>query len=100
MNALPEKQAGTFGAYSNIQSTESSSFIGFISALISGCAILFIVIRYMIHGDPTSGWASMVCIMLFIGGIQLFCLGIVGKYIGKIFTEVKHRPIYIVKEKK
>ena len=38
--------------------------------------------------------------MLFIGGIQLFCLGIVGKYIGKIFTEVKHRPIYIVKEKK
>lgn len=77
-----------------------ASFIGFISALISGCAILFIVIRYMIHGDPTSGWASMVCIMLFIGGIQLFCLGIVGKYIGKIFTEVKHRPIYIVKEKK
>ena len=78
-----------------------ASFVGFISAFLSGCGILFIIIRYIVHGgDPTSGWASMVCILLFVGGIQLFCLGIVGKYIGKIFTEVKHRPIYIVKEKK
>ena len=52
------------------------------------------------YGDRTTGWASMVCIVLFIGGIQLLCLGSLGKYIGKIFTEVKHRPIYIVKEKK
>lgn len=78
-----------------------ASFVGFISAFLSGCGILFIIIRYIFHGgDPTSGWASMVCILLFVGGIQLFCLGIVGKYIGKIFTEVKHRPIYIIKEKK
>ena len=78
-----------------------ASFVGFISAFLSGCGILFIIIRYIVHGgDPTSGWASMVCILLFVGGIQLFCLGIVGKYIGKIFTEVKHRPIYIIKEKK
>ena len=77
-----------------------AAFVGFISSVISGLGILFIVARYLLHGDPTSGWASTICIMLFIGGIQLFCLGIVGKYIGKIFTEVKKRPVYIIKEKK
>ena len=77
-----------------------AAFVGFISSVISGLGILFIIARYLIHGDPTSGWASTICIMLFIGGIQLFCLGIVGKYIGKIFTEVKNRPVYIIKEKK
>ncbi|KRN89390.1 glycosyltransferase family 2 protein [Ligilactobacillus ceti] len=78
-----------------------AAFVGFFSALISGLAILFIVIRYFVDGgDPTSGWASTVCIILFVGGIQLFCLGIVGKYIGKIFMEVKNRPLYLVKDKK
>ena len=77
-----------------------ASLFGFMSSLFSGLGIIFIIIRYLIHGDPTSGWASTVCIILFVGGIQLMFLGIIGKYIGKIFTEVKHRPIYIVKEKK
>ena len=77
-----------------------ASLVGLFSSLFSGLGILFIVIRYLMYGDRTTGWASMVCIILFIGGIQLLCLGILGKYIGKIFTEVKHRPIYIVKEKK
>jgi glycosyltransferase involved in cell wall biosynthesis len=44
------------------------------------------------------GWPSLACIILFIGGLQLLCLGIVGKYLGKIFLETKKRPIYIVKE--
>lgn len=78
-----------------------ASFIGIISSIGSGIGILFIIIRYLVTGgDRTSGWASLVCIILFVGGIQLLCLGIVGKYIGKIFMEVKKRPIYIVKEKK
>ena len=77
-----------------------ASLVGLFSSLFSGLGILFIVIRYLMYGDRTTGWASMVCIVLFIGGIQLLCLGILGKYIGNIFTEVKHRPIYIVKEKK
>ena len=77
-----------------------ASLVGLFSSLFSGLGILFIVIRYLMYGDRTTGWASMVCTVLFIGGIQLLCLGILGKYIGKIFTEVKHRPIYIVKEKK
>lgn len=78
-----------------------AAFFGFFSSFISGIAIIFLIIRYLIHGgDPTTGWTSMICIFLFIGGIQLMFLGIIGKYIGKIFTEVKHRPVYILKEKK
>jgi glucosyltransferase len=49
-------------------------------------------------GDPTSGWPSMVCIMVFIGGIQLFCMGIIGQYLSRTYLETKHRPIYIAKE--
>lgn len=77
-----------------------AAIVGFFSALISGFGIVFIIIRNIIHKDPTTGWASMVCIILFVGGIQLFCLGIIGKYIGKIFTEVKNRPIYVIKDRK
>ena len=60
--------------------------------------MLVIIFRTLVNGDPTSGWSSMVCIVLFVGGLQLLCLGIIGKYIGKIFLETKKRPIYIVKE--
>ena len=49
-------------------------------------------------GDPTSGWPSMVCIMFFIGGVQLLCIGIIGQYLSKTYLEVKRRPIYIVAE--
>ena len=56
------------------------------------------MIRALLYGDPTSGWPSLVSIMLFVGGLQLLCLGIIGKYIGKIFLETKKRPIYLIKE--
>ncbi|MCD2256615.1 glycosyltransferase [Lactobacillus sp. CC-MHH1034] len=77
-----------------------ASWIGFISFVISFIFLAFIVIRAAVHGDPTPGWPSMVSIFLMIGGLQLLCLGIVGKYIGNIYLEVKNRPRYIVKEKK
>lgn len=77
-----------------------ATFIGALTAFISLIGILWIIITKVCFGNPTAGWPSMVCIMLFIGGIQLSCLGIVGKYVGKIYAEVKHRPIYILKEKK
>ena len=51
-----------------------------------------------LFGDPTSGWPSMVCILLLCSGVQLFCLGIVGEYLAKTYLEVKHRPIYIAQE--
>ncbi|MDK7227465.1 glycosyltransferase, partial [Lactobacillus iners] len=51
-------------------------------------------------GSSIFGWASMVCIILLLGGLQLLCIGILGKYIGRVYIQVKNRPIYIIKEKK
>lgn len=75
-----------------------ASFIGFFSFAIAMVAMFIIVIRTLILDDPTSGWPSLVCFILAIGGLQLFCLGILGKYLGKTYLETKKRPIYIVKE--
>ncbi len=75
-----------------------ASLIGALSCFGAGIALVFIVIRALLFGDPTSGWPSMVSIFLFVGGLQLLCLGIIGKYIGKIFLETKNRPHYLVKE--
>ncbi len=62
--------------------------------------IIVVIVRQWTVGDPNNlvGWASMVCIILFASGIQLFCLGIVGQYLSKAYLEVKRRPLYIVKE--
>ena len=49
-------------------------------------------------GDPVAGWPSIVCIILFVSGVQLFCMGIIGQYLSKTYLEVKSRPIYIIKE--
>lgn len=75
-----------------------ASVIGGISCLGSLVALVFIVIRALVFGDPTSGWPSLVSILLFVSGLQLLCVGIIGKYIGKIFLETKRRPVYLVKE--
>lgn len=75
-----------------------ATYIGFLSFVGSFFAIIFIIIRALLYGDPTAGWPSMISIILMMGGIQLFCIGILGKYLGKIFLEVKNRPIYIIKE--
>lgn len=75
-----------------------ASFIGIVSCLISLIFMLVIIIRTLIFGDPTSGWPSLVTIILFVSGLQLFSLGIVGKYIGKIFLETKNRPHYLIKK--
>ena len=61
--------------------------------------VVFIVVRTLVFGDPTSGWPSLMTVILFIGGFQLLTIGILGKYIGKVFTETKKRPVYIIKEK-
>ena len=75
-----------------------ASYVGAASCIGSVIATIFIIIRTILYNDPTSGWPSLVCIILFIGGLQLLCLGIIGKYIGKIFLETKKRPSFIVKE--
>lgn len=75
-----------------------ASIIGGIACIGSVVALLFIVIRALLFGDPTAGWPSLVSILLFVSGMQLLCIGIIGKYIGKIFLETKRRPIYLIKE--
>lgn len=77
-----------------------SSALGFIMCVVAFIALIFIIIRALIFGDPVAGWPSMVSIIIFIGGILLFSLGIQGLYISKIYMETKKRQIYIVKEKK
>lgn len=75
-----------------------ASWFGMFMTGVSFLAILFVVVRKLIFGDPVAGWASMVCIITLIGGVQLFCMGIMGQYISKTYTEVKKRPHYIVAE--
>lgn len=75
-----------------------SSWSGLFFTLIAFIMLVFVFIRKLVFGDPVSGWASLVCIILFIGGIQLFCMGIMGQYISKNYMESKRRPHYIVRE--
>ena len=75
-----------------------AAFMGVLFCVLAFIAIIFVFVRALVFGDPTSGWPSMVCIILLVSGIQLFCLGIVGQYLAKTYMEVKSRPIYLVKE--
>lgn len=75
-----------------------ASFFGILCMLFAFIMIVFIIIRKLVHGDPTSGWPSLVCIITLIAGMQLFCIGIVGQYLAKTYLETKNRPIYIAKE--
>ena len=72
--------------------------VGVLFCLLAFIGIIFVIVRALMFGDPTSGWPSLVCIILLCSGVQLFCTGIVGEYLAKTYLEVKHRPIYIVAE--
>ena len=74
------------------------TLLGALFCVLAFGLIIVIIVKTLIFGDPTSGWPSMVCIILLVGGIQLFCLGIVGQYLSKTYMEVKKRPIYLIKE--
>ena len=60
--------------------------------------MVFVIIRTLIYGDPVGGWPSLVCIILLVSGVQLLCIGIIGRYLSKVYLETKKRPIYIVRE--
>lgn len=76
-------------------------WLGTTSFVLSIIGLLFVIIRRIVEpGSSVFGWASMICIILLLGGLQLLCIGILGKYIGRIYLQVKQRPIYIIKEKK
>lgn len=75
-----------------------SAIIGVIFCFIAFVAILVIIIKTLAFGDLVSGWPSLACIVIFVSGVQLFFLGVIGMYLSKTYLEVKKRPIYIVKE--
>lgn len=76
----------------------ASAFVGCILAFIAILYMIFIVLRTLICGEDVPGYPSLVSIILFIGGIQLFFLGIIGEYLGRVFNESKFRPLYLVKD--
>ncbi|MDE6603961.1 MAG: glycosyltransferase family 2 protein [Lachnospiraceae bacterium] len=75
-----------------------ASVAGVFFCLVAFVIIIVTIVRKLIFGDPTSGWPSLVCIIMMVSGVQLFCLGIVGQYLSKTYMEVKRRPIYLVRE--
>jgi glycosyltransferase involved in cell wall biosynthesis len=75
-----------------------ASFMGAFLTFLSFIALVFIIVRKLMFGDPVAGWASTVSIIVFIGGVQLAVLGIIGQYLGKTYMETKKRPHFIVAE--
>lgn len=75
-----------------------STVMGFIVSLIAFIYIIIIVVRTLIFGIEAAGYPSLMAVILFLGGVQLLSLGIIGEYIGRIFNETKQRPLYFVEE--
>ena len=81
-----------------VKPLEIAAWLGVLFFGLSMIGILFIIVRKLLFGDPVAGWPSLVCIILFCSGIQLFCTGIIGVYLAKTYLEVKDRPVYIIQE--
>ena len=75
-----------------------ASLLGIVSCLLAFIMILVVVIKSLAFGDPVQGYATTICVILLMGGLQLFCTGIVGQYLSKTYLETKNRPIYLVQE--
>ncbi len=75
-----------------------ASILGILFSLAAFIMIIFIIVRTLCFGDPVSGWPSLICVIMFMGGIQLLSIGILGQYMAKTYLEVKDRPIYLCKE--
>ena len=75
-----------------------ASLAGILFCIVAAVAFVFIIARAAMFGDPVAGWPSLVSIVLFIGGVQMLCLGVIGQYLAKTYLETKRRPIYLVRE--
>jgi hypothetical protein len=75
-----------------------ASVLGVVLCIAALIMVVYIIIKTLLFGDPVSGWPSLACMVMFMGGIQLFCIGILGQYLAKTYLETKHRPIYILAE--
>lgn len=75
-----------------------ASMLGVTLCVLSLLMVAYIVVKTLLFGDPVSGWPSLACMVMFVGGMQLFCTGILGQYLAKTYLEVKRRPIYVLAE--
>lgn len=75
-----------------------ASVLGVLLCLTAFVFILVVLVKTLAFGDPVGGWPSMMCVILFLGGVQLLCIGILGQYLSKTYLETKRRPVYLVRE--
>jgi glycosyltransferase involved in cell wall biosynthesis len=77
-----------------------STYFGFVAAFLAFAYMIILIIQTLLHGNVVRGYPSLVCLIFFMGGIQLISLGIMGEYLGRIFDETKNRPLYFIDEYK
>ncbi len=75
-----------------------ASLLGIVSCFVAFIMVIFIIIKTLVFGEDVQGFPTIVCAIFFVGGLQLFCTGILGQYLSKTYLETKRRPIYIAKE--
>lgn len=75
-----------------------ASVLGVLICLIAFVFVMVVLVKTLAFGDPVGGWPSIMCVILFLGGVQLLCIGIAGQYLAKTYLEAKHRPVYLVRE--
>ena len=77
-----------------------ATFIGLMVSFLAFAYMVFVLIKALLYGDPVAGYPTLLTVILFIGGVQLLTIGIIGEYLAKVFVEVKNRPVYIIREYK
>ena len=75
-----------------------AAIVGLVFCLIAFIAVIVIIVKTLVFGDPVGGWPSLACIITFVSGVQLFFLGIIGMYMSKLYLEINKRPNYITSE--
>lgn len=75
-----------------------ASVLGIATTLLAFCYLVWVFGKWLVYGDPVSGWPTLICVILFLGGLQLFVIGILGLYVAGIFRETKGRPVYVIRE--
>ena len=73
-----------------------STYLGLLTALVALGYGLYVIVKALMYGDPVAGWPSMMAVILFLGGVQLIALGMIGEYLGRLYVEAKQRPLYVV----
>jgi glycosyltransferase involved in cell wall biosynthesis len=75
-----------------------ATYLGLLTALVAFCYGVWIIVKALLWGDPVAGWPTMMAVILFLGGVQLIALGLIGEYLGRLYEEAKQRPLYLVDE--